>query len=117
MATRPTSSAVSAAADVWTSRFGERREPDSAHLMRRCTGPAQLLGAGRSTDGADLNIVDVSWFPRLAADSVIETEMGSEVPRDAAKRDHCDEEERDQGDEQSDGARPGADRCKGEGQK
>jgi hypothetical protein len=35
--------------------------------------------------------------------------MGSEIPRDADLRDHCDEDERDQGDEQSDGARPGVD--------
>ena len=43
--------------------------------------------------------------------------MGSEIPRGADLRDHCDQDERDQGDEQSDGARPGADRRKGEGQK
>ena len=43
--------------------------------------------------------------------------MGSEIPRDADLRDHCDEDERDQGHEQSDGARPGADRRKGDGQK
>src|SRR6478735_5370258 len=75
-----------------------------------------LLGAGRSSGGKDLDIVDVSRFPRLAADSVIETEMGSEIPRGADLRDHCDGDERDQGAEQSDGARPSADRRKGEGQ-
>ena len=83
----------------------------------RAAAQHPLLGAGRSSGGTDLDIVDVSRFPRLAADSVIETEMGSEIPRDADLRDHCDEDERDQGDEQSDGARPGADRRKGEGQK
>ena len=75
--------------------------------------PREPLTSG----GKDLHNVDVSRFPRLAADSVIETEMGSEIPRDADLHDHCDEDERDQGDEQSDGARPGADRRKGEGQK
>ena len=83
----------------------------------RAAAQHPLLGAGRASGGADLDIVDVSRFPRLAADSVIETEMGSEIPRDADLRDHCDEDERDQGNEQSDGARPGADRRKGEGQK
>jgi hypothetical protein len=38
-------------------------------------------------------------------------------PRDADLRDYCDEDERDQGDDQSDGARPDADRRKGECQK
>ena len=42
--------------------------------------------------------------------------MGSEIPRGAGLRDHCDEDERDQCDGQSDGARPGADRRKDEGQ-
>ena len=83
----------------------------------RAAAQHPLLGAGRSSGGKDLDIVDVSRFPRLAADSVIETEMSSEMPRDADLRDHCDEDERDQGDEQPDGARPDADRRKGEGQK
>jgi hypothetical protein len=43
--------------------------------------------------------------------------VGSEIPRDADLRDYGDEDERDQGDKQSDGARAGADRRKGEGQK
>ena len=78
---------------------------------------AERPGEPLTSGGKDLDIVDVSRFPRLAADSVIGTEMGSEIPRDADLHDHCDEDERDQGDEQSDGARPGADRRKGEGQK
>lgn len=36
--------------------------------------------------------------------------MGFEIPRDADLRDYCDDDKRDQADEQSDGARPGADR-------
>ena len=43
--------------------------------------------------------------------------MGSEIPRDADPLDYYDENERDQGDEQSDGARPGTDRRKGEDEK
>jgi hypothetical protein len=54
---------------------------------------------------------------QLAADSVIEIEMGSEIPRDANLRDYRDEDDRDQSDEQSDGARPGADRRNGQDQK
>jgi hypothetical protein len=72
--------------------------------MPWCTGATQhpLHDAGRACDRAHLDIVDVS-----AADSVIETEMGSEIPRDTDLRDHCDEDEPYQG----------ADRRKGEGQK
>jgi hypothetical protein len=63
--------------------------------MPWCTGATQhpLHDAGRACDRAHLDIVDVSRFPRLAADSVIETEMGSEIPRDTDLRDHCDEDE------------------------
>jgi hypothetical protein len=63
--------------------------------MPWCTGATQhpLHDAGRACDRAHLDIVDVSRFPRLTADSVIETEMGSEIPRDTDLRDHCDEDE------------------------
>jgi hypothetical protein len=53
---------------------------------------------------------------RLAADSVIETEMTSEIPRDADQLDYYDEAKHNQGGEQSDGTRPGADRGKGKDQ-
>ena len=52
---------------------------------------AERPGEPLTSGGKDLDIVDVSRFPRLAADSVIETEMGSEIPRDADLHDHCDE--------------------------
>ena len=54
---------------------------------------------------------------RLTADSVIEIEVGAEVPRDAKLHDYCEEDEYDQRDEQSDTADPAADRGTREGQK
>jgi hypothetical protein len=53
---------------------------------------------------------------RLAADSVIETEMTSEIPREADQLDYGDEAKHNQGGEQSDGTRPGADPGKGKDQ-
>jgi non-ribosomal peptide synthetase component F len=54
---------------------------------------------------------------RLAADSVIETEMTSEIPREADQLDYGDEDQRGQGRQQSDAPPPGADRGKGKDQK
>jgi hypothetical protein len=54
---------------------------------------------------------------RLAADSVIETKMGSEIPRDADQLDYYDENQHHQGGQQSDGTLAGADRGKGKDQK
>ncbi|HME78004.1 MAG TPA: hypothetical protein VKI00_20870, partial [Mycobacterium sp.] len=55
--------------------------------------------------------------PRLAADSVIETEVADEIPREADQLDCDDEAQRDQGGKQSDGTPPGADRREGKDQK
>ncbi|MCW2590450.1 MAG: hypothetical protein JWQ86_2877 [Mycobacterium sp.] len=70
-----------------------------------------------ATAAVDERAVGWSPVPWLAADSVVETEMSSEIPRNADLRDQGGADDRDHGDEQSEAAHPGADRSYGEGQK